>query len=291
MNGTLITSDADGIFHVMLDRPHKYNAVSDEMLQELHEAVTRFAARRDFCVMLIRGASKYFSASVQISPDICPDVGGSTLDGRAWHRTKCHFLFDELEAIEKPIVAVHQGPCLGGGLEISLSCNFRLAATSARYGLQELEIGALPCSGGVSPLTRIAGPHWARWLVMAGEQISGDQAPTLGIVPAVYPDDELASWVRAFCLKLAQRSYELLGLAKLSIELAADLDHAQARNVERISNSIRFTGSEHKAPVQAFLQMPGRHTQGPRVGGQLTMLSAGKHLPSSSVPPLFEESP
>lgn len=254
MNDTLITSDADGILDVMLNRPHKYNAISDEMLQALREAVDLFGARRDLRVMLIRAAGTYFTSGVEISPDISPDVGGSTLDGRAWYRTKYHLLFDELEAIEKPIVAVHQGPCLGGGLEMSLSCDFRLAAASARYGLPELDIGALPGSGGISRLTRIAGPHWARWLAMAGEQITADQALTLGIVHAVYPDDELDSRARAFCLKLSRRSYELLGLAKLSIELAADLDRTQARNVERISNSILFTGPEHKALVQAFLQ-------------------------------------
>jgi enoyl-CoA hydratase len=181
-------------------------------------------------------------------------VGGSTLDGRAWYRKKFHMLFDELESVEKPIVAAHQGPCLGGGLEISLSCDFRLAAKSARYGLPEIDIGALPGSGGVSRLTRIAGPHWARWLVMAGEQVDSDQAQQMGIVHAVYPDEEFESKVRAFCAKLAKKSYEVLGLAKLSIELAADLDRAQARNVERIANSILFTGEEHRELVRAFME-------------------------------------
>ena len=66
---------------------------------------------------------------------------------------------DELESIEKPTVVAHQGPCLGSGLELSLSCDFRLAAASAAYGLPELEFGALPGSGDISRLTRITGPH------------------------------------------------------------------------------------------------------------------------------------
>jgi enoyl-CoA hydratase/carnithine racemase len=136
---------------------------------------------------------------------------------------------------------------------MSLSCDFRLAAASARYGLPEIDIGALPGSGGVSRLTRIAGPHWARWLVMAGEQVNAEQAMNMGIVHAVYADEEFEQRTRAFCTKLARQPYEVLGLAKLSIELATDLDRTQARNVERISNSILFTGSEHKALVQAFL--------------------------------------
>jgi enoyl-CoA hydratase/carnithine racemase len=135
-----------------------------------------------------------------------------------------------------------------------LSCDFRLAAKAARYGLPEIDIGALPGSGGVSRLTRIAGPHWARWLVMAGEQVSSEQALAMGFVHAVYADEEFDSRVHAFCAKLAKQPYEVLGLAKLSIELAVDLDRAQARNVERIANSMLFTGAEHKALVQAFLE-------------------------------------
>jgi len=152
------------------------------------------------------------------------------------------------------VVAAHQGPCLGGGLELSLSCDFRLAAKSALYGLPEINLGALPGSGGVSRLTRIAGPHWTRWLVMAGEQVTSDQALTMGIVHAVYEDAEFDARVRSFCEKLARQPYELLGLAKLSIELATDLDRAQARNVERIANSMLFTGEEHKRLVAEFLE-------------------------------------
>ena len=254
MDNSLLTNERDGIFEVIFNRPEKLNALSNEMIRAFAAAVDRFAERRDLRVMLIRAVGRYFTSGVEVNPNISPDVGRSTLDGRAWYRTTYHRLFDELESIEKPIVAAHQGPCLGGGLEFSLSCDFRLAAASAHYALPEIAIGALPGSGGISRLTRVAGPHWARWLVMAGEQVSAEQALTMGFVHAVYPDAEFADRVWAFCTRLAQQPYELLGLAKLSIELAADLDRAQARNVERISNSILFTGDEHKELLRQFLE-------------------------------------
>ncbi len=254
MTDHLQLQEHDGILEVVLNRPEKLNAISDAMVLKLAEAVEAFATRRDLRVMLIRATGKFFTAGMEISSDISPEVGGSTLDGRAWYRNKFHKLFDELEAIEKPIVAAHQGPCLGGGLEMSLSCDFRLAATKARYALPEIDIGALPGSGGISRLTRIAGPHWARWLVMAGESVSAEQALNIGIVHAVYADEEFETRVQTFCAKLARQPYEVMGLAKLSIELAQDLDRAQARNVERIANSILFTGAEHKNLVAAFLQ-------------------------------------
>jgi enoyl-CoA hydratase len=254
MTNQLTIHAEGGILEVVLNCPEKYNAISDDMLEGLRAAAGTLASTREFRVMLIRANGKYFSAGVEVNPAISPDVGESTLDGRRWYRTKWHSFFDELESIEKPIVVAHQGPCLGGGLEMSLSCDFRLAATSALYGLPELDIGALPGSGGISRLTRIAGPHWTRWLAMAGEQVTAEQALSIGIVHKVYADETFAAESRAFCAKLATRPYELLGLAKLSIELATDLDRAQARNVERISNSILFTGAEHKALLQAFME-------------------------------------
>lgn len=260
----LLLQEHEGMLEVVLNRPQKLNAISDAMLDRLRGAVESFAARRELRVMLIRAVGKYFTAGMEIGPAISANAGDSTLDGRAWYRTKFHKLFDELEAIEKPIVAAHQGICLGGGLELSLSCDFRLAARSVRYGLPEIDIGALPGSGGVSRLTRIAGPHWARWLVMAGEQVSADEALNMGFVHAVYEDEEFETRVRGFCARLIKQPYEVLGLAKLSIELAADLDRGQARNVERIANSILFTGSEHKALVAAFTerQAAKRKTRG-----------------------------
>jgi enoyl-CoA hydratase len=264
MDEHLLVTERDGLLEITLNRPAKHNAISDSMLEQLRAAVDRFGSRRDLRLMLIRATGRYFSAGVEITPQIAPDVGGSTLDGRDWYRRKYHRLFDEIEAIEKPVVAAHQGPCLGGALELSLSCDFRLAAHSAHYALPEIDIGALPGSGGVSRLTRIAGPHWARWLVMAGETVSSEQALQIGFVHAVYADADFEDSVQRFCQRLAQRPYELLGLAKLSIELAADLDRTQARNVERISNSMLFTGDEHRALVAAFLEKQAAKTKARR---------------------------
>src|SRR6516225_1224489 len=141
MTTGLRVSRADTVFQLTLDRPEKLNAIGDEMLAHLKEAVDEFGRSRELRVMLLTATGRYFCAGAEISADISPDVGASTLDGRAWYRNKWHSLFDAMEAIEKPIVAAHQGPCLGGGLELSLSCDFRLAAAGALYGLPELELG------------------------------------------------------------------------------------------------------------------------------------------------------
>lgn len=254
MSAMILVEERGTLLEVVLNRPEKRNAVSDEMLATLREAAHTFSHNRQLRVMLIRGAGAHFTSGMELSADLVPDFGTSTLDGRAWYREKFHTFLDELEAIEKPIVVAHQGMCLGLGLEMSLSCDFRLAAESARYGLPEIKFGAMPSSGGVSRLTRLAGPHWARWLVMAGEEVDARAALNMGIVHAVYPEASFLEQVHGFCNRLASQPYELLGLAKLSIELAADLDRAQARNVERIANSILFTGDEYKHMLHTFLE-------------------------------------
>lgn len=253
MTAELLTRRNGAVLEVVLDRPGKLNAISDDMLAQLRESIEAFSADRTLRVMSIAAKGRFFCAGAEISAGISPEIGGSTLDGRRWYRDKWHSVFDALEAVEKPVVVAHQGPCLGGGLELSLSCDFRLAAAEAYYALPEIEIGALPGSGGVSRLTRLVGPHWARWLVM-GERVTAHEALAIGLVHRVVAAEALASEAAALCERLASRSYEALGMAKLAIELAADLDRAQARNVERITNSMLFTGAEHKALVQAFLE-------------------------------------
>ena len=158
-------------------------------------------------------------------------------------------ILDEMEHIEKPIVVAHHATCVGGGLELSLSCDFRLAAKSARYSFPENKMGILPASNGVSRLTRLCGTHWARYMIMANKIVDADRALMMGLVHEVFPDDTFQEDVMAFCRHLAAQKPEVTGMAKLAIELAADLQSAQARNMERIAESVLMTGEEY---LEAF---------------------------------------
>jgi enoyl-CoA hydratase len=249
----IVISEADSVIEVALNRPEKYNAVSAEMRDILAGAVAAFGERPDLRVMLIRAEGKYFTSGVEVGSSLVPDFHGSTQVARDWYRRRFAPIFVEMESIEKPIVVAHQGPCLGVGLEMSLSCDFRLAATSASYGLPETELGMLPGSGGTSRLTRVIGTHWARWLIMANQRIDADQALRIGLVHEVYPDEVFREAVTAFCSMLAAMPPETLALAKVGIELAKDLESAQARKVEQVLNSILFIGDERLARLEQFL--------------------------------------
>lgn len=239
----------------ILNRPEKLNAITGEMAQALWSAHRDFAADPALRVMLIRANGRYFSAGADINADLMP---GSELGGqsafRSWYRSSgssLHPMLDAFEVCEKPIVAAHHGPCFGGALEISLSCDFRLAGQSALYALPEIDLGGLPGSGGMSRLTRLVGPAWARWLAVAGETVTAERALAMGLVHAVHADDMFADEVMAFCQRLAAKPPEAVAAGKLAIDLISELDRAQGRNVERLTVGSLVMGDEFKEAIAA----------------------------------------
>ena len=254
----------ESITVVTLNRPDKLNALTVEMIQAIADAHRAFAADATQAVMLIRAEGRYFSAGADLNSGMFPDPDEGGQSGfRAWYRAgtgSMHPTLDAFEACEKPIVVAHHGPCLGGALELSLSCDFRLAAHSARYSLPEIDLGGLPGSGGMSRLTRLVGPAWARWLAVAGETVNAEQAMTMGLVQAIYPDNSFAEDVMAFCTRLAGKPREAVAAGKLAIELIADLDRAQGRNVERLTAGSLVMGEEFRTTVAAVRDRINRRT-------------------------------
>jgi len=244
----ILVSVRESVLELVLNRPEKLNAITGDMLDIIVAETARFVTDPALRVMLIRAKGRYFSAGVDLNGIMAPPADlTSPREFRQWYGQgpgSLHPLLDRFEVIEKPIVVAHHGPCLGGALELSLSCDFRLASTGARYGLPETALGNIPGSGGVSRLTRLVGPHWARWFIMANLQMDAAKAANIGLVHDVYPDESFEADVWAFCLNLARQPPETIGAAKLAIELAADLDRAQARNVERLTASGLYFGQE-----------------------------------------------
>lgn len=258
MGAEPIQIERDGaILRVTFNRPQKYNAMDLAIWDGLWTATRELANDPALRVLLVTGTGKYFSAGIDLLSPLVPDPGitASPLAFRQWYREgvgSLHEIGDEWEAIGKPVVVAHQGPCLGGALELSLCADFRLAAASARYGLPEIALGGIPGSGGTSRLVRTVGPHWARWMILAEKQVGAEQALAIGLVHDVYPDERFRDEVDAFCRALAEKPREAYATGKLAIELAADLDRAQARNVERMAVSQLVTGDEYKGMMAAM---------------------------------------
>lgn len=253
----LLLRDEGHVLVATLNRPNKLNAFNPAIMEGLWRALDRADGSKDIHVLLINANGRYFSAGADLMAfPVDADMHTNATGFRRGYRRgmgRMHSLYDAFEAFEKPIVVAHHGPCLGAGLEMSLSCDFRLAATSATYRLPEGDFGLIAGSGGLSRLVRVAGPHWARVLTMTAEDVGANEAKLMGFVHKVYADETFAADVMKFCTALATRGSEFLATAKLAIEICTDVGAAQARNVERLANSTLAMGDQHRQLMRDLL--------------------------------------
>lgn len=254
------TEEGDGLISVTFTRDDKRNAVSAGMFDALEAALVELESRDDLRVLVIRAEGRFFTAGVDIS-EMQINLGegtdgvvrGSTM--RSQYRAQArHDLFDRMEQVEKPIVVAIQGACLGVGIELGVSCDFRIASDAASFSLPEVpNLAVIPGSGGISRLTRLVGPHWAKWLVMAGRSVTPEHALSIGLVHEVHPAAEFDAAVMALATTLAGMPREALGLAKIAIDAAADVDRRTARDVDRIVQTLLFSSDEYRERVDRFL--------------------------------------
>ena len=256
----LLSEIVDGVLVVTLNRPDKLNALSAETMRLFDDAVERLRDDEGLRVMLIRARGRYFCSGADMrsgSPSAQPRSAGGIRENHRKGLFGMHRIYEEMEHIEKPIVCAVHAPCVGGGLEMALSCDFRLASTSAEFAFPEGLFGVLPASNGVSRLTRICGPHWARWLIMANRKADADKAHVMGLVHEVLPDEGFEEAALDFCRHLTKNSAEQMGAAKIAIEMAAEVGRDTARNVERMANSALMLNPEYLAKIEAYVAKLG----------------------------------
>ncbi len=235
-----------------LNRPDRLNSwnvlMRDEMAQAVREVVRDDAVR----VLIVTGAGRAFSAGEDVRGMEGLKQAGTKVARRV--ARGIHNVFDELEAIEVPVIAALNGVAAGGGLELALSCDFRIAADTARLGFPENNVGLIPGSGGCSRLVKLLGPAKAKRLVMTGEMINAAEALKLGLVDEVVPSAELNEQVMGFARKLAAKAPLALGLAKLVINACVNADLETGRNLERLAQSALKHSEDHLEGVRAFVE-------------------------------------
>jgi enoyl-CoA hydratase len=228
------------------------------MTDVLWTAARMLASQDDLRALVIKARGRYFTAGIDLADrPVRNKAEGQVL--RHQYRQH-HLLYDEFESIEKPIVLAAQGPCLGAGLDMACSCDFRLASAGARFQLPELSLGVIAGSGGTSRLTRLVGPHWAKWLAMASRSVDAQQALMMGLVHEVLPQDGFEAAVDKIVSEIVRLPSEALGLAKLTVDMCADSDRTTGRNIERIANTHLLMSGEHRARVSAFLRAKDHDT-------------------------------
>jgi enoyl-CoA hydratase/carnithine racemase len=249
MNAHFRTHLDEGVLTITFTRPDKLNAISEEMTGGLWQAVDRLAVDEEVLSLVIAAEGRFFTAGIDLDAPMPADAP----DHREFRRryARHHALYDAMESVEKPVIVAMQGPCLGAGLEMAGSADFRFATPATYFRLPEVALGTIAGSGGTSRLTRLVGPHWAKWIAMADQKVPAERALMIGLVHEVWPVDELAERVQHFAVGLGRLPSQALGAAKLAVDATTDVDRRTARDIERAINTSLVYGGEFAAARRA----------------------------------------
>lgn len=246
-----ISEPEPGIWVLRLNRPEAMNAWNARMRAELAEAMEE-VAMSEARVVLVRGDAKAFSAGEDVR-GMAGLTQGGTKKFRAVAR-QIHSAFDLIEAIEVPFIAVIEGVAAGGGMELALSCDFRVAGRNARLGLPEGNVGLIPGSGGCSRLVRCVGAARAKQVVMLEGVMKAERANELGLLTQLVDAGQEMAAAMEMARKLAAKAPLALGMAKMVINTCADVDLETGRRLERIGQSVLKKSADHAEGAQSFIE-------------------------------------
>ena len=240
----------DGAAIVTVDRPEAMNALDLEHLEALRDRLAELAADAEARVVVLTGAGeKAFVAGADIKYMQGLDVLGARRWGELGH--ECGNL---LETMPKPTVAALNGFALGGGCELALACDLRLASTNARLGQPEINLGVLPGWGGSLRLARATSFGFAKELVLTGRQVGAEEALERCLVNAVHEPDELREKTLELCRTLAAKSPLALAYAKEAVNLALQGDHRANLATEARLFAMLFATEDQREGMAAFAE-------------------------------------
>ncbi|WAZ24221.1 enoyl-CoA hydratase-related protein [Streptomyces cinnabarinus] len=244
---------ADGVGTLRLDRP-PMNALDIATQDRLKELAEEAARRDDVRAVVIYGGEKVFAAGADIKEMQAMDHTAMVLRSRALQDS-----FTAVARIPKPVVAAVTGYALGGGCELALCADFRIAGENAKLGQPEILLGLIPGAGGTQRLSRLIGPSKAKDLIFTGRMVKADEALTLGLVDRVVPADEVHTAAHAWAAKLAQGPAIALRAAKESIDTGLETDIDTGLAVERNWFAGLFATPDRETGMRSFVEEgPGK---------------------------------
>ena len=249
----IVVSTGGAIGHLTLNVPERRNAISYAMRERLAEALVEFDENPEVHVVVLTGAGVAFCAGVDLA-----DAGEPNSRERA-NGTKP--LTWSLERFSKPVVAAINGPAVGGGLELALAADIRVASTAAWFALPEVKIGSLPGSGGTQRLWRALPSAVAAKLILTGEKLDAADALRYGLVSDLVEPDELLPLADAHATRIAANAPLSLRAAKLALRAAAEQPLADGLTLERTLWEMLSTTHDREEGRAAFRERrPPRYT-------------------------------
>lgn len=239
---------SESIATLTIDRPEVRNALDTATVDEFHRALAAIEANPDAAVLVITGGGDQAFVSGADINDIRRrgrDEGLAAINSS---------LFAHVERFPRPTIAAVNGYALGGGCELALACDIRIAADTAKFGQPELGLGIIPGAGATQRLPRIVGMGWAKHLVLTGEIIDARKALEIGLVTMVVPPAELPAEARNLAMKVLRQGPLAARLAKLSLNAAARVDLDSGLLIETLAQALCYSSEDKLEGTSAFLE-------------------------------------
>ncbi len=239
----------DHILVVTMNRPKALNALNNQTLDELQEVTKMIAEDDDVYGVIITGEGRGFVAGadiVQMKPYKSEE--GRTYAGYAQDT------FNKIEALDKPVIAAVNGFALGGGCELALSCDIRIASEKAVFGQPEVTLGIMPCFGGTQRLPRLIGAGLAKEMIYTGRQVKAEEAKQFGLVNKVVAAKELIDIAKAMMKDILKVSPIGIKYAKIAINKGADMDLKNGLELEKDLVGLCFATEDKEIGMTAFLE-------------------------------------
>jgi enoyl-CoA hydratase len=252
----ILTREEEGIGFITINRPDLRNALNLETLSEIEEVLDKWRNNHDVKVIVFIGAgNKSFAAGADIA-----QLNKRTMVQAL--QPNMTATYRKIEEYDKPTLAAINGFALGGGLELALACDIRIASLNAKMGLPEVGLAIMPGAGGTQRLSRIIGKGKAMEMILTGDIISAPEAERFGLISRVVRQEELIDTVKKYARKICLKGPLALRLAKAVVNRGADIEIDTALYLEKLAQTI-LVGSEDKLEgTQAFLDKRVPHFQG-----------------------------
>jgi enoyl-CoA hydratase len=232
---------------VILNRPKAMNALNEEILHELVQALLMFDGEAGIGAILITGNERTFAAGADIKAmaeaSVTTMLTGSFVE-----------LFDGLRKVKKPIIAAVAGYALGGGCELAMSCDMIVAAENARFGQPEVTIGVIPGAGGTQRLTHAVGKAIAMEMVLNNRTLSANEALQYGLVNRVVPNERFLDEALMLAAEVAERAPLAVRIGKEAVNKSFELSLSEGLEAERRAFYMLFATEDQKEGMQAFVE-------------------------------------
>jgi enoyl-CoA hydratase len=240
----------NAIATITVNRPDSLNAFNTEMLLELHDHIKELSADESVRVVILTGAGdKAFIAGADIQEMSEKDHDGAVAFSRRGHK-----LCDAIEAMPQPVIAAINGYTLGGGCEIALACDIRLAAEHAKMGQPEVGLGIPPAWGGTQRLPRIVGVGRAKEIIFSGRHVDAQEANEIGLVNGVYPADQLMDEAKKLATTFMEKAPKAVAASKKLVNRTMETSLSTGNIHETKLFAEAFNGEEQSEGMEAFLE-------------------------------------